>query len=519
MKLYLIGSENRYSLEQLAMVLFPREKHSFPEDGGQGQAAHDRAVCTVVRSPKSITARTELVSGDKIETGSARALVSNETSQRAYNILEKQTIKRSLYRAAVKLLAQPPPWGALSGVRPAKLARFILESGKTGRQTVSELKSRYFLSAGKARLCAEAAHHAAAVKSTLHPGDISLYIGIPFCPTRCVYCSFISRAVGQSKKLIEPYVEALCEEIRRTAEMMRPLDLRVKTVYIGGGTPTTLSGAQLTRLFQTLRMNFNLETMEEFTVEAGRPDTIDAEKLAAIREGGATRLSINPQTMNDEVLRRIGRAHTAAEVGTAFALARGMGFDCINMDVIAGLPGDSEESFRDTLARVCAFSPENVTVHTMAVKKGSRLRDEPLALPEEELLSRMLSSAEKTLRAASFQPYYLYRQKYMTGSFENIGWSLPGREGIYNICMMEELQTILSFGAGGVTKLVSPDEETIERIINHKYPQEYLRDLDQQIAAKRAVCKFYARFGSSPAECAADIPMERSGFVHSAECE
>jgi oxygen-independent coproporphyrinogen-3 oxidase len=328
------------------------------------------------------------------------------------------------------------------------------------------------------------------VKAGLKPEEVSLYVGIPFCPSRCAYCSFISAAVGSALKLVEPYLDALFLEIDATGEAARRAGLAVKSVYIGGGTPTTLSAQQLSALMKKLRAAFDLSRCVEFTVEAGRPDTITREKLAAIAANGGDRVSVNPQSMDDEVLRAMGRAHTAAEILTAYELVRASGVSCVNMDLIAGLPKDTAGGFRCSLDTVLALSPENITVHTLALKKGSRLMEEGGQLPDDKAVAAMLDYAHLALREAGYRPYYLYRQKFMSGSFENVGWCKPGFESIYNICMMEELHTILSLGAGGVTKLVDAENGRIVRLNNPKYPQEYIRDREKMIAEKENILSF-----------------------------
>ena len=320
---------------------------------------------------------------------------------------------------------------------------------------------------------------------------MSLYIGIPFCPTRCAYCSFVSADVGRALKLVDPYVEALLEEVRRTGQVLEQAGLRVRTLYVGGGTPTTLSASQLDRLLAAAEAHLPLAGCREMTVEAGRPDTITREKLEVLREHGIERISINPQTMSDQVLQAIGRRHTARDIREAFCTAREVGFACINMDLIAGLPQDSVEGFRDSLEEVLALRPENITVHTLAMKKGSRLMEEGGALPSSEETGRMVNLSLEALEGAGYRPYYLYRQKYMSGGLENVSWCLPGTENHYNIIMMEELQSVLSLGAGGVTKLVDRSSGRIVRLTNPKYPHDYLAMSAKVLEQKDEILRFY----------------------------
>lgn len=349
------------------------------------------------------------------------------------------------------------------------------------------MKRKYRVSPSRVELAMDCAAATEQVKRGLKPEEVSLYVGIPFCPTRCAYCSFVSAAVPGALKLTEPYLEALAGEMEAAAGAVKQAGLTIHSVYIGGGTPTTLTAEQLAALMKKLRESFDLSGCAEFTVEAGRPDTITAEKLTALLQNGANRLSVNPQSMSDAVLRAMGRAHTAQESLEAYRLVRQAGAPCVNMDLIAGLPEDSVEGFHHSLDTVLSLRPENITVHTLALKKGSRLMEEKSRLPDGEAVAAMLDYAQDALRRAGYKPYYLYRQKFMSGSFENVGWSLPGFENRYNICMMEELHTVLALGAGGVTKLVDRETGHIERIANPKYPNEYLRDGERIAAAKNRI--------------------------------
>ena len=326
-------------------------------------------------------------------------------------------------------------------------------------------------------------------KADLRPEDISLYIGIPFCPTRCAYCSFVSQSVEKSLGLMDPYLEVLCREITDAAQMVRETGLRIKSFYMGGGTPTTQSARQMDRLLTHLNRSFDLSGCVEYCIEAGRPDTITREKLQVLLDHGADRISVNPQSLEDEVLRAIGRRHTARDIEDTMALAASMGFPHVNMDLIAGLPADTPEGFRRTLDKCLTFGADNITVHTLSLKKGSRILLEGLPIPTAEDVARMLDYADPTLRAAGFSPYYLYRQKYMSGSFENVGWCISGAQGLYNIYIMEELHSILSLGAGGSTKMVDPVRGRIERVFHAKYPTEYIQrpeKIAENLAAFRA---------------------------------
>ena len=316
-----------------------------------------------------------------------------------------------------------------------------------------------------------------------------LYVGIPFCPTRCAYCSFVSQSVEKSMALIRPFLEALEREIDAVAEQVRLLGLRPVALYMGGGTPTTLSARELDALCGRLERALDLSALREYTVEAGRPDTITEEKLSVLRAHGVDRVSVNPQTMSDAVLEAIGRRHTAEDIVRALEKVRAVGGFAVNMDLIAGLPQDSPAGFAQTLERVLAFQAENITVHTLSIKKGSRLAQEEAGLPGGEEVARMLALAEERLRACGYAPYYLYRQKFMSGGFENVGWAKKGYINLYNICMMEELCSILAMGAGGSTKLIGPPGSRNIRLTAPKYPLEYIQSLERQ-----AIGAFYQAY-------------------------
>lgn len=396
-----------------------------------------------------------------------------------------ELVKMTVYDAAVCFLPQPPVWGSLTGVRPAKLARGLIERGMSRGEAAAWLREHFFVAPDRAALAIRAAATAMALDGKIGANDISLYVGIPFCPSRCYYCSFVSATTAQSGHLIEPYLDALVREIEETAVLVRERGARVRSIYIGGGTPTTLSEAQLTRLLNALGKNFDFSALLEYTVEAGRPDTITRGKLDALKNAGVDRVSINPQSMDDGVLAKIGRRHAASDVLRAFDEARGAGFDVINMDVIAGLTDDDAVSFAHTVDALIALSPENITVHTLAVKRGADLTDKQADAQRRALVSAMLDYAGSALQTAGYGPYYLYRQKFTAGGFENVGWCKPETECFYNVSMMEELQTILSLGAGGVSKRVDRDTGFIVRVNNPKYPLEYIGAADRLLAGKR----------------------------------
>ena len=467
------------------LMLFPAERPTYPEKPSGGLWAR----VSLKESSMWATATTVIGSGEVRFTGTARLRCAELTGDPIVTErLRQRIVKLSFYRAGVRCLGKKPVWGALSGIRPGKLMRDLLETGLDDRAAKARFIELYDVSGERADLCLDTAHAAMTAERTLAPGDLCLYLGVPFCPTRCAYCSFVSQAVEKSMALIPPFVEALLQDIRATAEAVRSSGSRVISVYYGGGTPTTLSAAQLETVLTEMERCFDLSACREFTVEAGRPDTITAEKLEVLKAHGVTRVSVNPQTMSDHVLETIGRKHTAADVLRALDCVRSVGGFQVNMDLIAGLPEDTAVGFKATLEQVLALGVENVTVHTLALKKGSRIMLEGTRLPDEGEVGEMLDYAVARLRAAGYAPYYLYRQKFMSGGFENVGWCRPGAENLYNICIMEELCSIVAMGGGASSKL-NLTGGRIERVFAPKYPKEYIDGIAKVCADKQTVAK------------------------------
>ncbi len=379
------------------------------------------------------------------------------------------------------------PWGILTGIRPAKLATKLLVEGKTDEEVMAYFVKECKTTKEKAALVLETAKCELPIRNGMDQEGISLYIGIPFCPTRCLYCSFVTCGTRQAAKLIPEYLECLKKEIAFAAELTARGGRRIETVYIGGGTPTTLSAEQLDAMLWQVEQSFDLGHCKEFTVEAGRPDTVTKEKLETLRRHGVDRISINPQSMNQETLHTIGRAHTPEDIRHAVGLARDCGFSCINMDVIAGLPGENLDMFCYTIEEVEKLAPENTTLHTMSIKRSSRLHEylEEYAMTDGAQVERMVDFAYAAMKQQGKRPYYLYRQKNQLGNLENVGYAKPGFENLYNIYIMEELQTILSLGCGGVTKTVDRSLDKIERIFNVKEPQDYIARLDEMLERKK----------------------------------
>ena len=459
MNLTLIGHEDRYAVEQLQMALFPEN----PEGS---------AVSALFRGKTWLTATAKITLNGKTVSAVRRLKADEETVR-----LRRRILQQSYYLAAVQLLDRKPAWGALAGVRPTKITTKHLLEGGTPASAERLMRDVYYVTPERRQLAVDCSESTVKAVSLMDKDDLSVYVGIPFCPTRCSYCSFVSRTVGKKTDLLDKYLAALEREIQVTARLMKESGKHLLTLYIGGGTPSILSTPQMIHLLDTLRESFDFSRCIEFTVEGGRPDTLDLEKLRAIREHGADRMSINPQTMEDSVLRACGRPHTGADVIRAYRQAEEAGFTAINMDLIAGLPTDDFDGFRRSLDAVAALNPANITVHTLALKKGADLFEKREGLSTAEEVSRMVDYSNAALRNLSYKPYYLYRQKYMSGSFENVGWSREGLDCLYNIYMMEELHTIVSLGGGGMNKVNLPDG-TLQRFHNPKFPEQYIEMID-----------------------------------------
>ena len=465
MKLTLLGHDDRYAVEQLQLALFP--------EGTEGEAES-----ALHRGKIWLTATAKITMDGQTAHASRRLKAAEETVR-----LRRQMLQQAYYLAAIQLLPSLPAWGALAGVRPTKITTKHMLEGGTTKSADKLLKDVYYVTPERRKLAVDCSISTVNAANLLDKDDISLYVGIPFCPTRCTYCSFVSRTIGRKTELLNPYLSALLKEIEVSGKLLALSGKHVRTVYIGGGTPTTLSTPQMITLLDAIHTHFDLSRCIEFTVEGGRPDTLDAEKLRAIHDHGADRMSINPQTMEDHVLRACGRPHKAADVIRAYKEAEDAGFKAINMDLIAGLPADSIDGFQRSLDAVAALNPANITVHTLALKKGADLFEKRASLPTAEEVTAMVAYANEVLSGRSYKPYYLYRQKYMSGSFENVGWSRNTLDCLYNIYMMEEVHTILSLGGGGMNKVNLPDGH-LERFHNPKFPEQYIELIDSVLSQK-----------------------------------
>lgn len=479
MNLYVKNHNFHFELENLTRLFFPNEKITVIRDFSEPQPPY---IYTEVSD--KITISVNIGSFNKSETA-VKKLTDDDNELVSAQLL---------YKLLCDFTGLTQPWGILTGVRPVKLLRRLAEESSE-EQAVKKFEKDFFVSNEKIALSRETEHNERKILELSKPESFSLYVGIPFCPSRCSYCSFVMASIERAEKLIEPYTKLLCEEIKRTAEIANKLGLRLETVYFGGGTPTTLSAEQLDTVLRTVNNSFDMSTCREFTVEAGRPDTIDIAKLFALKENKVDRISINPQTVNDEVLKTIGRKHTAQQFFDAFELARKCGFDNINTDLIAGLPTDTPESFKNSLDSIVLLNAECITVHTLCMKRASRLTTEGVTLDLQQARDarEMLAYTQNILGQNEYIPYYMYRQSRMVGNLENVGWSKKGFESLYNVYVMDETHTILACGSGGVTKLKRNNPDYLERIFNFKYPYEYIDRFDELIQRKSGIMQFYGQ--------------------------
>ena len=477
----------QYETEKLLRVFFPSTKIAVT-NARNGEA--DVVLTSLQPLPDGATIT---VSYALLGKSDAKTLTVGKTEavfgEREDDLYERRMVQ-ALYDLLRELTGYTPPWGILTGVRPAKL--MLQLSNRYGEAAATAyFRTELRVSAEKTALALSVAKTETPITLESSPRSFSLYVSIPFCPSRCSYCSFVSHSNEQAKKLIPRYVELLCRELEETAALAKQRDLHLESVYIGGGTPTALSADMLRTVTDAIRQNFDFTPKTEFTIEAGRPDSVSDEKFDVIMAAGATRISINPQTFSDDVLRTIGRRHTSEQTKAALEMARRHGFGNINMDLIAGLPTDTPASFRRSLETTLSFSPENVTVHTLAHKRASTLVTKQLETGSVEAAGEMLSYAMRRLTEEGYVPYYMYRQSNCLGNLENVGWAKKGYACRYNIFMMEETHTVLAVGAGAVTKLRSPFSNDLERIFNHKYPYEYIDRFDELIERKRRILTFY----------------------------
>lgn len=483
--MYLVNLNHKYhyETENLLRLFFPEkiEQSDFLPEGEDGiitSIEGNILEATLVLDEDKSTLKKEYNEGDIPSYDTKESFFERKLALMMFDLLTEKT-------------GYTPPWGILTGVRPAKLmSKLALTMGEDGAKEYFQSELRVTKEKTDLALCV-AKKESPIIADASAEKSFSLYVSIPFCPTRCSYCSFISHSNDKAKKLMPEYTEYLIKEIEETGKIAKSLGLKLESVYYGGGTPTALTEELLKKVSDAVSANFDLSDIKEYTIEAGRPDSVTREKFRIMKSCGCNRISINPQTFNDDVLKEIGRNHTSARTLEAMKTAREEGFGFINMDLIAGLPTDTLESYQNTLDTVLSLEPENITVHTLALKRSATLVTDKRETNTGDLASRMLSHTYKTLTSAGYIPYYMYRQSKSLGNLENVGWAKDGYEGLYNVYMMEECHTILSVGAGAVTKLKNPKGNEIERIFNYKYPYEYINDFDELLKRKQRIAEFY----------------------------
>ena len=477
------GSETfEYDIRGLVMAFFPGEAiHCTKEGEAEPEAAE---LTLTLKTGQGFTLTVSDGEHDECERKDYPGAGTDHTT-------DKTMIKNTLYRMLANFTGRELVWGTLTGIRPTKIPMAALEQGMSPEDAAQMMQDTYLVSEKKSKISSEIALQEKKLLEKIdYEQGYSLYIGIPFCPTKCLYCSFTSYPIGTWEKKLEDYVDALIREMDYVAQAFR--DKKLNTIYIGGGTPTTLTPELSDRLLNAIEERFSFDSLLEFTVEGGRPDSITREKLQVLhRHSAVSRISINPQTMKQETLDLIGRRHTVEQVKEAFAMAREEGFDNINMDIILGLPNETVADVKDTMEELKTLRPDNVTVHTLALKRASRLNTESeygmyRFRVDPQQVELMMDAAEGAAREMGMKPYYLYRQKNMAGNLENVGYAMPGKAGIYNILIMEEKQTIVALGAGAVTKRVYPDG-LIERCDNVKDVKLYIEKIDEMIERKRAL--------------------------------
>ena len=482
MTLYISGHAYHYEFENICRLFFPHEK-----------------INVVYTSSNDLLYVSAVLKGNTFFASVKAHDFYDEVTFEDYSINgreQEHALSRVLFNLLSKYTGFAPKWGIVTGVRPVKLLRLVLDEVKTTDKAREYFLNNFLVSEQKTDLAIETIAHEESIIKNSSLNSYSLYISIPFCPTRCDYCSFVSQSIEKSHKLIDEYVPMLIKELEAIAQNVNKFPLKLETVYMGGGTPTTLSAAQLSEILDAVRKNFDVSNFKEFTVEAGRPDTITKEKLKAIKNAGVTRISINPQTFNDKVLENIGRKHTKSDTINAYNLAVTEGFKNINTDIIAGLPGDTPESFANTVDHILLLNPQSITVHTLSLKRSSNLvmSGDADYRAVDKNTNNMLDYAQKELKKDGYYPYYLYRQSRTVGNLENVGWCKPSFEGLYNVYIIDETHTILAVGAGGISKLKQPGGSQIERIFNFKLPLEYMKNFDEMIKRKDIIGRFYSAY-------------------------
>lgn len=482
MPVILIGNSFKYEIESTLKMFFPTEKFQFSED------------------LIDVTGETFVIAGAETDRIYTDIKINGQDFHDEKNIptddikFTEHELCRLIYHILKNALEITPPWGLMTGIRPVKKVAELIAQGKNFQETEKILTEKYELSPAKLKLAYDTAINQLPVIEKINRKAVSLYISIPFCPSRCSYCSFVSHSIESAGKLIPDYVKALCRELEIISRIISETNTPIDTVYFGGGTPTAIPAEDIRTIMECVRNNFDLDKIREYSFEAGRPDTITEEKLRIIKDYGANRISINPQTLNDDVLKVIGRRHSGEDALRAFELARKIGFENINTDLIAGLPTESVGSFRNTLDKIVDISPESITVHTLTLKRSANLFPDGKANITNPA-SEMVDYSIEKLMNNGYYPYYMYRQKNTVDNLENVGYSKKGFESYYNIYIMDETQTIIGAGSGASTKLVYPDNR-ITRIHNYKFPYEYIGNFDKLMTKKEEITECLKKISS-----------------------
>ncbi|WP_250673921.1 coproporphyrinogen dehydrogenase HemZ [Paraclostridium ghonii] len=475
------GHDYKYEIAEL-FKLFTTQFKFIKED----EKFEKALINEFIKNEDYIKSTTKYYENNDLKLCKEEVFNINSLNEEEIKKKSKTIIKRSIFKVLSELYDTYVPWGILTGIRPVKIVHSLLDEGLSEVEIRQNLKDNYLIKDEKIDLALDIAKRERVFIYPIDKNKISLYVSIPFCPTRCVYCSFPSNPMKQFGHLRENYVKAIIKEIKGLAKLLKETNKEIETLYIGGGTPTTLEAEQLDNLIKALFMELDLTKIKEFTVEAGRPDTINREKLEVMKKHNVTRISINPQTMNNETLVKIGRDHNVDDIVRCFNMARDLGFNNINMDIILGLVDENVVMVRNTLERIKELSPESLTVHTLAIKRASTLKEnlDKYELTRYEEMISMINLSMEYAKSMGLNPYYMYRQKHMLGNLENIGYAKEGFECIYNIQIMEEKQSNLAVGAGAISKYVYVDEDRIERTDNVKNVGIYIDRVDEMIERK-----------------------------------
>ena len=488
-KVYLNGHKLEYEIKDIINlffndnIVFVNEIPASSRDIFISSSLSEKAGEIVVSS--------KVIDSDIYEEEITKREITEDSSMSRRKII-KRAVKFGLMRVLVKATKKEIPWGMLTGIRPTKVVQELFDKGMNDDEILNKLQVDFGVFNSKASIMIQVARNEAKILNRNNdPNIISVYVGIPFCPDRCLYCSFTSNPIKKYAKVVDSFIEAIKKEINAVGKIIDAKGWKIESLYMGGGTPTSLNNEQMCMILEEVDRVFKLSSIEEFTIEAGRPDTLDREKLATMKKYGVNRISINPQTMNHETLRLIGRNHSIEDIETAFNITRAEGFDNINMDVIVGLPGEDESMMLNTLDRIKTLGPESLTVHTLAIKRGSKLVQDKknYVLPDESEVQAMIELCRSKAAEMGMIPYYLYRQKNMVGHQENVGYSFSGKECTYNIKMIEEVQSILALGPGAVTRYLYRETGAIEKIFNDKSVEGYIARIDEMIERKINACK------------------------------